>query len=234
MLLFVLATQIPVIKVRYAQYFYDLKHPQKAVASFEQTQKIIQQFPRKEFRQLPKTYLEKTKSSNPKYKKMLQNSQYRVLKGDAIFQKLIGHYRIKDFLPHDTYYNKNIRNLAAQHEIYWLVNEKLFKKFHALRQVLAQSGYNPNAFGINNGYRHPAYNEGVGGASKSRHILGEAIDIQIKDINQDGRISQKDKEIVLDILEKKVIKNEGGIGRYPGTMVVHFDVRGHRARWDSY
>jgi len=35
-------------------------------------------------------------------------------------------------------------------------------------------------------------------------------------------------------LEKKVIKNEDGLGLYPGTQSVHYDVRGVRARWDSF
>jgi hypothetical protein len=39
---------------------------------------------------------------------------------------------------------------------------------------------------------------------------------------------------VLDLLEKEIIKSSGGIGRYPGTRAVHFDVRGYKARWDSY
>jgi len=42
------------------------------------------------------------------------------------------------------------------------------------------------------------------------------------------------KKIILDILENKVIGDQGGIGRYPGTMSVHFDVRGFKARWDKH
>lgn len=44
----------------------------------------------------------------------------------------------------------------------------------------------------------------------------------------------EDKQIVLDFLDKEIIGNKGGIGLYPGTKAVHFDVRGHRARWNSY
>jgi uncharacterized protein YcbK (DUF882 family) len=75
-------------------------------------------------------------------------------------------------------------------------------------------------------------NEAVNGVENSRHILGQAIDIVIGDINRDGGYTVEDKQIVLDILEDKVIRNAGGVGRYPGTRTVHFDTRGFRARWD--
>ena len=101
-------------------------------------------------------------------------------------------------------------------------------------QILKDKGHNPYAFRIRNGFRHPAYNKLVSGANKSRHIAGEAIDLHIKDINRDGKYTEKDKAIVIDILEKQVIRGEGGIGKYPGTRAVHFDVRGYRARWDTY
>ncbi len=95
-------------------------------------------------------------------------------------------------------------------------------------------GFNETGFVVLSGFRSPAHNEAVGGASQSRHLLGQAIDIYIYDINNDGRSTQEDKSIVLDILEKEIIKDKGGIGKYPGTMNVHFDTRGYRARWDSY
>lgn len=38
----------------------------------------------------------------------------------------------------------------------------------------------------------------------------------------------------MDLLETKIIKNTGGIGKYVETMSIHFDVRGWRARWNSY
>jgi len=36
------------------------------------------------------------------------------------------------------------------------------------------------------------------------------------------------------LLDKKIIRNEGGVGLYPNSSSVHFDVRGRRARWKSY
>ena len=36
------------------------------------------------------------------------------------------------------------------------------------------------------------------------------------------------------LIENYIIKDEGGLGLYPKSDVVHFDTRGHRARWDSH
>jgi len=65
-------------------------------------------------------------------------------------------------------------------------------------------------------------------------MKGQAIDMTIGDINKDGTFTKEDKKIVLDICDKKVIGNKGGIGLYPGTRAVHIDVRGYKARWNSY
>jgi uncharacterized protein YcbK (DUF882 family) len=70
---------------------------------------------------------------------------------------------------------------------------------------------------------------------KSRSkFKGEAVDIVIDDINKDGYANKTDKDIILDLLENEIIKNDGGIGLYPGTDRVHYDIRGTRARWNSY
>jgi hypothetical protein len=46
---------------------------------------------------------------------------------------------------------------------------------------------------IKHGFRHPAYNHQIGGASKSRHQFGEAIDLLVGDVNGDGRADEDDK-----------------------------------------
>lgn len=90
------------------------------------------------------------------------------------------------------------------------------------------------AFDIREAFRPPRLNRDDGGASRSRHIYGEAVDLVIGDINRDGTANAADKAIVLELLEHKFVRNKGGIGRYPGSQTVHFDFRGKRARWDSY
>ena len=164
---------------------------------------------------------------------MLENGTYYRVRGDQIFQFVVGDFRIKHFLPRDDYYYAHLNSLQKEDQLNWLINKELLYKILALQDALFEKDYNETGFTIVNGFRHPNYNAQVGGASKSRHIKGEAVDISIGDINDDGWANQKDKEIVLDLLEKKIIRAEGGIGKYPGTMSVHFDVRGYRARWDQ-
>ena len=58
--------------------------------------------------------------------------------------------------------------------------------------------------------------------------------LSIGDINRDRKADIHDKNIVRNILDSSVIANKGGVGFYPGTMVLHMDVRGHGARWNKY
>ena len=182
---------------------------------------------------MEKEYLATTKYNIKKYKDLAKGNSFLIVKGKDIFRFVVGGFRVKDFLPRDKAYFSNLYSLKNGKEIYWLIDRKLLYKLLELQDVLSEKGYNETEFTIVNGYRHPAYNEKVGGAKLSRHLKGQALDIQIGDINDDGFANQDDKTIVLEILEKIVIKNQGGIGRYPETMSVHFDVRGYRARWDK-
>ncbi|MEL7340602.1 MAG: D-Ala-D-Ala carboxypeptidase family metallohydrolase [Bacteroidota bacterium] len=214
------------------RYYYDRTHSQETVSSKKAIQSILAEFERVPYAKLDPDYLRQTASDEAVFRKMLSNKHYYLIPGDAIYRKIVGDYRIADFLPKDQYYRQHVLDLGDS-ELYWLVDPKLLYAFLQLQQELAKQGYQSDAFVIYNGYRHPAYNRKIGGANRSRHILGQAVDISIRDINGDGRSTKADKEIVLDILDRTVIGNRGGLGRYPGTMSVHFDVRGRRARWDQ-
>lgn len=211
------------------QYKYDLTHRNPPVYSHQKINDILNSYTSIPYSQVEKKYLDYTRSNRRKYKGMLQKKQYIIIPKTDIYRKIVGDFRIKDFLCKDKYYKDNSQELLLG-----LIDEKLLYKTLELIQSLEEKGYNPNGFYIINGHRHPTYNESIKGASKSRHIKGEAVDIIIQDINNDGRSNQKDKTIVYDLLNKKIIVNQGGIGRYPGTMSIHYDVRGTRARWDSY
>lgn len=217
------------------QWKYDLTNEQEPVSNAQQIKDILNSFPVIPITKADKEYLVKTKYQVAKYKKLAKGSELLILTGNDIFKFVVGKYRIKDFLPHDEYYSKNINKLVFGNgdDLYWMIDKELLLKLLELQNVLSKKGYNKSGFTIVNGFRHPAYNEKVGGASLSRHLKGQALDLEIGDINKDGIANQQDKSIVLDILEKKVIKSFGGIGRYPGSMSVHFDVRGYRARWDK-
>ncbi|MEM6965959.1 MAG: D-Ala-D-Ala carboxypeptidase family metallohydrolase [Bacteroidota bacterium] len=222
------------LKAAFYQWQFDKLSRQKAVTSKKKIDAVLAQFEKVHFSKMEKEYLTYTKFNQKKYRKLAQTSHFLIVEGKDIFRYLVGEFRVKDFLPRDKDYYNNLEHLGSQQTIPWLIDKKLLYKLLELQNLLAENGYNKAGFSIVNGYRHPAYNEAVGGASLSRHLKGQALDLQIKDINQDGKINQKDKTIVLDLLEKKVIGNQGGIGRYPGTMAVHFDVRGYRARWDAH
>jgi uncharacterized protein YcbK (DUF882 family) len=76
---------------------------------------------------------------------------------------------------------------------------------------------------INSGYRSPAYNKKIGGATKSQHMLGRAADITIQGMTA-GQVA--------DTIEQLIAAGkmqQGGLGRYPN--FVHYDIRKSRARW---
>lgn len=75
---------------------------------------------------------------------------------------------------------------------------------------------------VNSGYRSPAYNRSVGGAAKSLHMDGMAVDITWSGITISSReeFIRKAREIGFR-----------GIGRY-GTRFVHIDI-GPRREWGS-
>ena len=215
------------------EWHYMLTHEEPKITSRAQIDEILDEFKVVPFGQLPSSYLTSTKSDQSPYKSMLQNKMYLLIKGKDIYRKIVGNYRIHHFLPRDHSYRDHIMNIGQSDGIYWLINRELLYQFLAMQQALAAKGLQDEAFVIVNGYRPPAHNIQKGGAKKSRHILGEAVDIYVQDIDGNGWANQKDKNILLDILDKEIVGNSGGLGKYPGTMSVHFDVRGHRARWDQ-
>jgi len=214
---------------RFLQYKYDLTHENPAVHHTSEINRILNSYTSLPYSKLEQEYLDYTQSNTSKYKGMLQNLQYLRIPKTDIHRKIVGDFRIKDFMCKDKYYKDQ-----SESTLFWLIDKKLLYKTLELMQSLDTNGHNQSGFYIRNGHRHPTYNELIKGASKSRHIKGQAVDIIIQDINNDGRSNQEDKSIVYDLLNKEIIANQGGIGRYPGTMSIHYDVRGTRARWDSY
>lgn len=69
---------------------------------------------------------------------------------------------------------------------------------------------------ILSGYRCEKHNKNVGGATRSRHLMGDATDITVKGLTPDE---------VADSCE-----NFDGLGRY--STFTHIDSRGFKARWN--
>jgi len=197
----------------------------------EGVDEILTQFPMISQGDLPNAFLERAGITTPKFKR-LSPKRYFVLGKKDLYRKVAGHLRIVDLFARDA------ETLAgfwwSDTPLYWGIDPRILYKVIELRMALKEEGWNENGFHVNYGYRHPALNAAVGGAPVSRHISGDALDIVVDDINKDGKRNAADKEILLTLCEKRLIAGQGGIGRYPGSQVVHIDLRGKRARWDSY
>ena len=76
---------------------------------------------------------------------------------------------------------------------------------------------------INSGYRSPAHNKAVGGASKSQHMLGKAADISSRKYTPDQIYA------AVKLLQKEGKIRIGGIGRY--NTFIHLDTANPR-EWD--
>jgi hypothetical protein len=213
-------------------YLYDVSNENSAVNNKEGVEGVMSLMKSVPIAELDLEYKKISKVSDPSFSGMHAGARFYIVDPKAIYKRIVGEVRIRDLLSRDEFYRASIMDRSKS--IYWRIDKKVLFKIVELRDELEKNGYAQDAFEVSNGYRTPEHNAAVGGASKSRHIKGEAVDMIIKDVNQDGRYTDADKQIVIDILERKVIKNEGGIGLYPGTRVVHMDIRGYRARWDSY
>lgn len=94
---------------------------------------------------------------------------------------------------------------------------------HILEKLIERFNVKPVFPTKNSGYRTAATNKACGGAKKSIHLTGAALDIKVPGI-MDTEVAQ--------YLES--LKFNGGIGHYShgkkgGT--IHFDLRGRKARW---
>lgn len=79
---------------------------------------------------------------------------------------------------------------------------------------------------IKSGYRCPTHNKAVGGAAKSRHVVGDAVDFIIKDIKTIDVYSYVISKYINYGIAKKILPS------YPYRGFVHFDTRGYKARWE--
>lgn len=107
------------------------------------------------------------------------------------------------------------------------VRKKILILVKQLEVIRAAAGNKPIT--INSGYRSPAHNATVPGASKtSKHMVGMAADFTVAGMTpiQTGKLVEKlmDEGMILP----------GGIGTYPRTRSrgwVHYDFRGTKTTW---
>ncbi|MBP6432079.1 MAG: DUF882 domain-containing protein [Ferruginibacter sp.] len=112
--------------------------------------------------------------------------------------------------------------------------------FNELKKQLKEKGYSTNIVVISTKrfkWHNNIQSNFSGAAKESRHLIGDAIDFIIFDINKDGVSNYKDVDEVYKILDEKIILNKGGIGTYKNEkgfinrQMVHIDCRGYKARW---
>lgn len=198
---------------------FDARTGQTPVETWAEAKKVLEALPTVRYRDLPEAYVERSGQDRSPFARRLRRRTYVVVDGDARHRFIAGRTRLSALMGGD--------------EKYLLVDPRLVRTLVRLRHWLKKEGYDPDGYVVREGFRPPTLNEDVGGAPKSRHIYGEAVDLVRGDLDRDGDEDQDDKAILLRAAEA-VIGNRGGVGRYPGSETVHIDVRGRRARWDSY
>lgn len=99
---------------------------------------------------------------------------------------------------------------------------RVFKYFNALSPIITSA------------YREKHYNISIGGAESSRHVSGDAVDIQFED-----RFDKKACLSLYNFIDKTY--PESGLGFYIDTeqdgrksYFIHFDDRGYTARWGRF
>ena len=231
------AFTIPVLSViacfmvteRVGDFIYDLRHHNPTVTSKAEVDRILSGFRRVLPEDLPAGYLRQSgMQSNPSYR---PKSFYLVERKD-LHRCIAGRNRLRQVVSRDMRYHSTV--FHSGRKIYLGINRGIIHRFIELQQVLRDKGYDPDAVRINSGRRTPAHNRIVGGAKGSRHQRGDALDLRIGDVDRNGWTDRRDKEIVLHILDGRIIGSRGGLGLYPGMQTVHMDLRGYRARWNSY
>ncbi len=121
------------------------------------------------------------------------------------------------------------------------LDPKVIKKDSLLKIKLKAKGFDADYMRIS-GKRSKWLNEMLPlSAKNSTHLSGQAIDILVGDINKDNKTNEQDIKLVIACLEEIEKENPslvGGLGTYLtknkiSRRMVHFDVRGTKARWNN-
>ena len=212
---------------------YDKQTQQPPVTRHSQLDSVMDGLTKIAFKDLPQDYLHAVGIEGTWATALRKKTWFRLERQD-LFPFVVHQYRIGDFVPHDSIFKAQIEHPQPDDVQYWCMDRRVLHKLLDLLTAMPGMGLDPSQITINHGFRHPKLNVQVKGAKKSRHQWGEAIDLKIGDVNHDGVRDSADKGPLIRILDQKIIASGGGVGRYPGTDVIHLDVRGFRARWDSY
>jgi hypothetical protein len=119
-------------------------------------------------------------------------------------------------------------------------NEKIKRKVDLIEQSLTDSGYRVRWIIISE-RRSKFINSLLPNSVKnSQHLIGNAIDVHVFDINGDGTFNKKDVDIVKKhnrLVEKAHPELKGAFGTYLNTLTsyhtIHFDTRGRSVEYNK-
>lgn len=211
---------------------YDQETKQKAIYTHKGVDSALSLLEQVPFHKLPKAYRKKANFQAYPNKNYPKRNFY-IVPGNKVYAFIAGRTRLHHLLPKDETYQRVISNQTKEEQIL-CINPSVIHKLLDLYLEMERINLDPKAIKVISGFRHPHENNRVKGARGSRHLIGDALDIKVGDVDKNGKIEKEDKWKVYKILNEKVIGNTSGIGRYPKSQVLHFDVRGYGARWDSY
>ena len=125
--------------------------------------------------------------------------------------QLSRHFSVSEFLSRDP--------ISGRTYPYARIAPDLIESLQRLRDAVGRT------ISVTSGYRAPAHNRSVGGATKSQHLTGRAADISAAGLTP--------RELSVEVLE--VFGHDIGLGVYQGPRLnfVHVDIRGQAVRWSS-
>lgn len=212
--------------------FYDATNNNPVIENYSNSKIILEQYPIISFDALPNEESTRMKIAQKNYESLLLSLRFYKIPAKDVYRKLLRNIRIRELCSKEQLPPYPL--LSPNRYVYLCVDDEIIKAYFHLTEELKLSKWNPEALKINSGYRSPNQNDHVSGARNSMHLYGKALDLRIGDINNDHQTNLLDKNLVYNIMDKKVIKYKGGLGFYPGTMILHMDTRGKYARWKYY
>jgi uncharacterized protein YcbK (DUF882 family) len=126
--------------------------------------------------------------------------------------QLSEHFSVSEFLSKSP--------IGGQPQTYARISPELIASLQELRESIGRT------ITVTSGYRSPAYNQSIGGVTKSQHMTGRAADIVAAGMTP--------RELARHVVA--VFGPDIGLGVYQGSRLnfVHVDIRGQAVRWSQH
>lgn len=206
--------------------YYDWTHSNPYVKNRGQLREFLNNLERVSYEQIPDDFRRRTGMNRRAERERIKRQRFYAVTKKDLYKKIAGSNRLMSIVSGDNQYGRH--SIFSDEKFYFHINPSILYRFIEVQNELEKAGHDRDGIRIISGHRTPGHNRNVGGKSESRHMMGDALDIKIGDIDGDGMATREDKKLLLPIL-RRVIGNSGGLGVY--AMSVHIDARGFRARW---